>query len=513
MAEQDRYGGNSQNLSRKIEEDDAIDLRTLFWNVIQGILKFWWLILLLAAVGAGAFYLRATRLFYTPMYQSSATFTVLTGGTMDTENSTYNFYYDTNTVGQLAKTFPYILSSSLLTEAIEEDLGVDAVNGRISAQAVSDSNMITMTVTSNSPEDARAILESTIKVYPDVVRFVIGDTRFSMIDEPTTPTEPYNRPSYLDQILKGALFGAGSGFLLICLCALFKKTVQKPEELNSVMSLSCIANIPEVSKKLRKKQDTRWIQMQDSRTPQAFRENIQSLQIRISRELEEKGGKVLVLTSTLPGEGKSTLAYNLAIAAASHGVKVLFVDADLRKKADRKHLTEEKGRGLASVVTGKCSLQEAVYREEETGVDFLGGSKPVKGVQQILNHSSFHEVIKEMKAQWDLILLDAPPTEMFEDASILAEQADGILYVIRYDQVQKRRILDSISGLEDSSAPLLGYVFNGVPVHRGGYGYYGYGRYGYGYYGYGSYGYGERKNRERISAEEDRGRNRRAKDD
>ena len=66
------------------------------------------------------------------------------------------------------------------------------------------------------------------------------------------------------------------------------------------MSLSCIANIPEVSKKLRKKQDTRWVQMQDSRTPQAFRENIQSLQIRISRELEEKGGKVLVLTSTMP---------------------------------------------------------------------------------------------------------------------------------------------------------------------------------------------------------------------
>ena len=126
-----------------------------------------------------------------------------------------------------------------------------------------------------------------------------------------------------------------------------------------------------------------------------------------------------MLTSTMPGEGKSTLAYNLAIAAASHGVKVLFVDADLRKQADRKHLTEEKGRGLASVVAGKCTLKEAVYREKETGVDFLGGNKPVKGVQQILNHSHFHEVMEEMKAQWDLILLDAPPVEMFEDASIL----------------------------------------------------------------------------------------------
>ena len=176
MAERDLYSKNNQNLSRRIDEDDVIDLGALFWNVIQGILRFWWLIILLAVVGAGAFYLKATSLFYTPMYQSSATFTVLTGGSTDSENSTYNFYYDTTTAGQLAKTFPYILSSSLLTEAIEEDLGVDVVNGSISAQAVSDSNMITMTVTSNSPEDAKAILESAIKVYPDVARFVIGDT-------------------------------------------------------------------------------------------------------------------------------------------------------------------------------------------------------------------------------------------------------------------------------------------------------------------------------------------------
>ena len=119
------------------------------------------------------------------MYQSSATFTVLTGGasTADSGNGTYNFYYDTTTAGQLARTFPYILSSSLLTDAIKEDLGVEAVNGSISAQAISESNMITMSVISQSPEDAKAILESAIKVYPDIARFVIGDTRFNIIDE------------------------------------------------------------------------------------------------------------------------------------------------------------------------------------------------------------------------------------------------------------------------------------------------------------------------------------------
>ena len=166
MAEKNGYQKADSGSYRKLDGDDVIDLGTLFWIIIQGFLKFWWLVILLMAIGAGAFYLKASRIFFMPMYQSSATFTVLTGGasTADSGNGTYNFYYDTTTAGQLARTFPYILSSSLLTDAIKEDLGVEAVNGSISAQAISESNMITMSVISQSPEDAKAILESAIKV-------------------------------------------------------------------------------------------------------------------------------------------------------------------------------------------------------------------------------------------------------------------------------------------------------------------------------------------------------------
>ena len=96
-----------------------------------------------------------------------------------------------------------------------------------------------------------------------------------------------------------------------------------------------------------------------------------------------------------------------------------------------------------------------------------------------------------MRSVYDLVILDTPPAEMFEDAALLAEYADGILYVIRHDFVQKRRILDGIAALEESGTPIFGYAFNGVPLHKGRYGYYGYGRYGYGYYGH--YGYGEEK--------------------
>ena len=201
-------------------EELEIDLGILLWNFLQGLARFWWLVILLAALGSAAYYVKNSQ-FYTPMYQSVASFTVMTGGNSENgqEEGSYNFYYDTTTAGQLAKTFPYILGSSLLTDAIKEDLGVDSINGSISAQAVSDSNLITMTVTSSDPQDAKAILESAIKVYPEVSRFVIGETKFNMIDVPTAPKEPYNQPNFVKKAVKGALLGAAAGIFLIVLYA------------------------------------------------------------------------------------------------------------------------------------------------------------------------------------------------------------------------------------------------------------------------------------------------------
>lgn len=476
---------------REDQEELEIDLGTLLWNFLQGLARFWWLIVILALLGSVVLYVKNSR-FYSPMYRSEASFTVMTGGTNETTGTeSYNFYYDSTTAGQLASTFPYILSSSLLTDAIEADLGVDSINGSISAQAVSNSNLITMTVTSNDPEDAKEILESAIRVYPDVARFVIGDTKFNMINVPTVPTEPYNQPNYTRKVVKGALFGGAAGVFLIALYAFFRKTVQTPDELKNVMNLSCVGNIPQIKSKARKKAKNQVLSIFNQDLSQRFKENVLSIELKAEREMEEKGGKILLVTSTISGEGKSTLALNMAYAAATHGKKVLFIDGDLRKQIDRKKLTEKEGQGLFGVIKGKVSLEQAVEMDPRSGIYFLCGNLPVRNVPGVLNHPRFQEILSQVRKENDLIILDAPPAEMFEDASLMAEYADGILYVIRHDFVQKRRILDSLAGLEESGCPILGYAFNGVPLHKGKYGYYGYGRYGYGYYG--KYGYGEQK--------------------
>lgn len=184
----ERMRENDFDLEQKrcLEEDDEIDLGVLLRNFVQGMRKFWWLLLLLTVLGAGVMLLRAT-IFYTPIYRADASFTVMTGRNASEDGGDYEFYYDSTTAGQLEKTFPYILSSQLLTDAIREDLGVDVINGTIAASAIPDSNLITMSVESTSAEDAEKILDAAIRLYPEVSRFVIGDTYFNMIDAPRTP--------------------------------------------------------------------------------------------------------------------------------------------------------------------------------------------------------------------------------------------------------------------------------------------------------------------------------------
>lgn len=468
-------------------KDMEIDLGVLLWNFWKILRRTWWLIPVLALLAATAGYVKASR-FYTPMYQSSASFTVMTGGE---DGQSYNFYYDTTTAGQLAKTFPYILGSSLLTDAMKEDMGTDVINGSVSAQAVSDSNLITMTATSSNPEDAKAILESAIRVYPDVARFVIGSTQFNMIDVPTLPTEPYNRPSYTHQVEKWALMGAAAAVFLIALAALLRKTVQKPEELKEVMSLQCIGNIPEVHFKARSRSSEQAVSIRTEGIPQGFKESFVSLQVRLEREMENRNAKILMVTSTAAGEGKSVTAVNLALTAASHGKKVLLIDGDLRRQDTRKRITEKQGNGLEAVVNQGVPLKDALFCDTSSGIWLLAGDKPAQHVPKILNSPAMREALETCREEMDLIIVDAPPCGMFEDAGVWAEYAECILYVVRHDFVQRRRIQDGISVLEDGRAAILGFAFNQVPVHRGGYGYYGYGRYGYGYYGYGKYGYGK----------------------
>ena len=179
-------------MNNKENKDDVIDLGVLICDMWKGFKKYWWLLPILCCLTAGgAFYYKSSRYF--PMYKSQASFTVSTNGSYQESNTAYSFYYSQSTAEQMTKLFPYILSSDALQELIKEDLGLEYLPGSLSVTGVSNSNLITLSAVSSDPDMARQLVESAMKFFPEVSRYVIGETKFNVIQPAVTPDEPMSK--------------------------------------------------------------------------------------------------------------------------------------------------------------------------------------------------------------------------------------------------------------------------------------------------------------------------------
>lgn len=205
------------------------------------------------------------------------------------------------------------------------------------------------------------------------------------------------------------------------------------------------------------------------------------------------GNQKEMQTSPMSQEGKSTVAANLARALAAEGHQILLIDGDLRKGRDAACPSMCGKYGLEDIPSSEPRKAERLIdRDRESGVFLIGSGKPVKEPVQVLSSRMVRLVISEMRRKMDYVIIDSPPCTMFQDASLLAEYADGILYVVKYDYVALQKIREGIGFPGLQKTPFIGYVLNDFPETSGEYGYgrYGYGKYGYGTYGHKKYGYG-----------------------
>ena len=149
---------------------EPIDIITLLHDVLRGVKKLWWACLLLTVLCAAGSWYTAKRA-YRPLYRAAASFTVATGSG-ESGGFSYGFYYNTATASQLARTFPYILESELLTDGIKQALGTDYITASLSASAVEDSNLFTLTATGANAESTLNVLNAAIDCYPEAARSV-----------------------------------------------------------------------------------------------------------------------------------------------------------------------------------------------------------------------------------------------------------------------------------------------------------------------------------------------------
>lgn len=469
-----------------------MNLSVVWHNFSTALKHLFWIPLAAALLLAGILFLHS-RTDTAKTYTCKAVFAVSANYSSSTDILSYNYYYDSSAAAQLSATFPYILSSDAMRMLIQQDLGTETIPGTITASSVADAGLFVLTVTSSDPDDAYKVLNSTIRVYPQAATEVLGDTQITMIDEPVYPTEPdQSTPSY-QSVTRGALIGLFAGLLLVFLISMLRKTVHSAEDMRELVNLPCLAYVPNVRFKRRSKGANLNVNILNHKTGADFREAVRSLRLKTVKATDAvEGCRVILVTSTLPHEGKTTISTNLALSLASEGNRVILVDADLRTQSLKGTLgIDTPSEGLVELLTGKSSKFRLLNVPHSTLL-LLSGDETDAHPQRLLDSRRMGKVIDSLKEQLDYIIIDTPPAGILSDAATLSRYADAAVYVVRQDMASTTQIFDSIQTLAASEVRLIGSVLNGTQAGTTRYGYgskYGYG-YGYGpKYGYG-YGYG-----------------------
>lgn len=473
---------------KRIEEPEKIDLADLMLDVFQGVKKLWWLVIGLAVVFAIQSYFSVSST-YQPNYVASATMSVRTVGTSLS-------HVNAQSAKQMAEVFPYILTSGVLQDVVTEEMGLESLPGTIRASADEGTNLFTLSVSADDPQMAYNILQSVIKNYPEVAEFVIGETKLDILDETGIPSDTGRVAVIRGSYKRGAMKGAALGLVIMALYVVTRKTVKSRKELKKSVNLEDFGSIPFIHEKKRKKAKFRSsVSLMNDRVPQGYLEAIRKLRIKVMKEMEEEEYSSLLVTSSVPGEGKTTLAVNLAIAIAKQGQRVVLVDCDPRNPSVAAAMNEsEKHPGLGAVLRGEAELAQALTRVKmpEGSLEVLYGGEPDDKASRLLGTQAMRRLIVSLQKRADIVILDTAPSELLADAPALAKFVDAALYVVKYDYAKMRQIRDGIQVLDMSGVDIIGYVFNADKSagDRG----YGYG-YSYGYKRYGSYGhYGHYQN-------------------
>jgi capsular exopolysaccharide synthesis family protein len=285
------------------------------------------------------------------------------------------------------------------------------------------------------------------------------------------------------------VLGLLSGFGLAYAAEASDKTFRSAEEIRKRLGLAVVGHIPRIAPK---KEALEVIAAGGSaldpilcahhRPKSREAESYRGVRTSLYFSTRAGGHKVIQVTSPRAGDGKSTLAANVAISVAQSGKRTLLVDADLRKPRVHKLFGVPAGRGLSSVIRGECPAADAIQASEVPGLSILPCGPIPPNPAELLTSPRFQELVQELRGQYDFLLIDTPPLLAVTDPAVVTSRVDGVLLTLRLtrngrpDAERAKGILDTLG------APVLGAVVNGLAARGRGYAGYGYGDYYYGDY-------------------------------
>ncbi|MDT8343706.1 MAG: polysaccharide biosynthesis tyrosine autokinase [Thermohalobaculum sp.] len=289
---------------------------------------------------------------------------------------------------------------------------------------------------------------------------------------PFGPSSP-NRKKVLGLAAAGGLV---LGFGLVLMLEMLANTFRSVSEVEARTGLPVLASIPSSGRRKRRLSVLNYVREKPN---SALAEAIRNLRTALFLSRIDNPPKVVMVTSSVPSEGKSTTCLLLAHMSFQMGKRAVIVDCDIRRPTLHSTFGIADGADLISVLDGSATLEDTIRVDEATGLHILPAIRSAGQSADILSSQRFAALIETLRARYDLVLLDTPPTLLVSDAGVVGRHADVAVYAVRWDHTPRETAAEGLQTLRDLGIAVAGTVVTLVDRKREAQ--YSYARYGYGY--------------------------------
>lgn len=451
-----------------MEEIDLVELLKMFWRKKN-------LIILITILFIGIGYIYTTR-FITPMYTSTTTL-VLASNNEKNKSNTTSTAAEVAVNTKLVSTYSELIKSQKVLREVVADTGIniteEQLKKEISIESVSSTSLINISVEDKIPENSSKIANEIANVFTKKVAEIYNINNVQIVNQAEIPQGPSNINHKKDIVIFG-LIGLLVSITYIIIANMFDTTIKSSEELDDVFGLPILASIPMYGKKAQKGNDKELIVDKDPKSP--ISEVFRTLRANIQFMNTKQKSKVVLVTSTVEGEGKSWIAANLAVTFAQAGKLTLVIDADMRKGRQYDIFNIKAKPGISNYLSGIIDENKEKNEDEindienyiqETQIKNLyvipSGDTPPNPSELLLSHK-MRDVIKQLKEQCDVIIVDGTQCDLIADSLVLARLADTTIITTAYKQTKKENLRKVIEKIINVGGKNIGFVLNKVHI-------------------------------------------------
>ena len=493
---------NDLNLEQN--EGMEIDLKRL----LDAVLSKAWLIGLVALLAAVVTFV-GTFLFITPQYQSTAMFYV-NNSDISVGNTTLSLTSsDISASRGLVDTYIVILGTreTLLDVIDYSDVNISygQLKNMIQAEAVDDTEVFRVTVTSPDPAQAEQLANAVAYILPKRISTIIDGTSAKVVDAAVIASRP-SSPSYTKNTMLGFLVGLVLAMGVVVLRTLFDITIRNEEDIAQSCKAPVLAAVPDMELSAKGGYYYGYISKEKTTTAQpssgaggkkrkelvggnisfAAAEAYKLLRTKLQFSFVDGSGcRVIGVSSALSGEGKTLSAVNLAYSISQLGKRVLLIDCDMRRPSLAEKLPIKKTPGLSDYLVGQIQADHLIQlcgiQEDEEAFHAISSGRTPPNPMELLSSARMEKMMKLLRENYEYIILDLPPVGEVSDALVAAKLVDGMLLVVRQNYCDRIALNNATRQFEFVDAKILGIVFNGTEDNDKNYGRYNKKRPGGGY--------------------------------